>query len=205
MVHGDVDFVIGQGVPLMELDIVTGLLRGARHVSSPNADERPAGAQPEVLIIHAISLPPGRFGGQDIERFFCNRLARDADPYYVEIAGLEVSAHFLVRRDGELVQFVPTTQRAWHAGPSWCEGRARVNDFSIGIELEGTDEQPFEPVQYQRLAELSAALMRAYPQISRERIYGHADIAPRRKSDPGPGFNWVRYLAQLADETVMKV
>lgn len=188
----------------MLLDPVTGLLRGARYVSSPNADERPAGAQPEVLIIHAISLPPGRFGGQDIERFFCNRLAHDADPYYAEIAGLEVSAHFLVRRDGELVQFVPTTRRAWHAGPSWCEGRARVNDFSIGIELEGTDEQPFEPDQYERLTELSATLMRAYPAITRRRIYGHEDIAPGRKSDPGAGFNWARYLAQLPDDTAMK-
>lgn len=187
----------------MELDLVTGLLVGARYVPSLNADERPAGAYPEVLVIHAISLPPGRYGGQDIERFFCNRLARDADPYYAQIAGLEVSAHFLVRRDGELVQFVPTSHRAWHAGPSWCEGRARVNDFSIGIELEGTDVEPFEPVQYQRLAELAAALMRAYPAISRRRIYGHEDIAPGRKTDPGTGFNWTRFLSLLPDETAM--
>ncbi len=186
----------------MELEPVTGILHGARYVPSPNADERPAGAQPEVLIIHAISLPPGRYGGQDIEQFFCNRLARDADPYYPEIAGLEVSAHFLVRRDGELVQFVPTSRRAWHAGQSWCEGRARVNDFSIGIELEGTDTEPFEPVQYQRLTELAAALMRAYPAITRRRIYGHEDIAPGRKTDPGAGFDWPRFLSHLTDATL---
>ncbi len=182
----------------MELDPSTGLLRGARLVPSPHADARPPGCRPEVLIIHAISLPPGEFGGAGIEQLFCGCLPQDAHPYYREIAGLRVSAHFLIRRDGELLQFVPTTQRAWHAGRSWCEGRERVNDFSIGVELEGTDDAPFAPVQYERLAALTAALMAAYPAMSAARIYGHQDIAPGRKSDPGSGFDWAHYLSLLA-------
>jgi len=177
----------------MRIDPVSGLVQGVRFVPSPNCDDRPAGAQPEVLVIHAISLPPGQFGGTGIERLFCNTLDPAEHPYYEEIRDLRVSAHLLIRRDGEVVQFVPLHRRAWHAGQSSCEGRTRVNDFSIGIELEGTDDQPFEAVQYRVLAELTRALHEAYPAITPARTYGHADIAPGRKTDPGPHFDWARY------------
>jgi AmpD protein len=181
----------------MRLDRASGLLEGARQIPSPNCDDRPAGCSPEVLVIHAISLPPGQFGGTGIEELFCNCLDASEHPYYREIAHLEVSAHFLVTRSGEVVQFVPTHRRAWHAGKSSVEGRERVNDFSIGIELEGCDDQPFEDAQYAALAELTGVLMRAYPAIHRERIYGHCDISPGRKTDPGPRFDWARYRAAL--------
>jgi AmpD protein len=181
----------------MELDTTTGLMRGVRFLPSPNADERPAGSEPEVLILHAISLPPGEFGGPGIEQLFCNQLDPAGHPYYGEIAHTKVSAHFLVRRDGEVVQFVPTTRRAWHAGRSCCEGRERVNDFSIGIELEGGPEQRFEAIQYERLVALTRALMAAFPAVSARRVYGHQDVAPERKADPGPGFDWARYLSRL--------
>jgi AmpD protein len=174
------------------LDPATGLLHGARYVPSPNRDERPMGAAPEVIVVHAISLPPEQFGGAAIEQFFCNVLDHSAHPYYGRIRGLEVSAHFLIRRDGDLVQFVPVHLRAWHAGQSSCEGRSGVNDFSIGIELEGSDNTPFDDAQYVVLAALVRALMAAYPAITPQRIYGHADIAPGRKTDPGPFFDWAR-------------
>ncbi len=180
------------------VDRASGLLAGVRFVTSPNHDERPEGAAVEVLVIHAISLPPGEFGGPDIERLFGNALDCASHPFYRELAGLELSAHLLIRRSGEIVQFVPFHRRAWHAGASCCEGRARVNDFSIGIELEGTDEAPFEPAQYAALGAVTRALMQAYPAITPERIYGHADIAPGRKTDPGPHFDWPRYRASLA-------
>jgi AmpD protein len=182
----------------MKLDLSSGLVEGVRQVPSPNFDERPPGAAPEVLVIHAISLPPGEFGGQGIEQLFCNCLDPAAHPYYEEICTLEVSAHFLIRRDGEIVQFVPVHKRAWHAGKSWIEGRERVNDFSIGIELEGADDLPFEAVQYRSLEALSRLLMQAFPAITPDRIYGHSDIAPGRKTDPGPHFEWARYRAALA-------
>ncbi len=180
------------------VDPDSGLLAGARFVPSPCFDARPPGAGIEVLVIHAISLPPGEFGGPDIERLFCDRLDFDSHPFYREIEGLRVSAHLLIRRDGEVVQFVPFQHRAWHAGVSCCEGRDRVNDFSIGIELEGGDEHAFEPAQYTVLAAVTHALLRAYPAITPGRIYGHADIAPGRKTDPGPRFDWHRYRAMLA-------
>lgn len=178
----------------------SGLIEGVRYCPSPHADERPAGMAPEVLVIHAISLPPGQFGGEGIEQLFTNCLNPDIHPYYREIAGIEVSAHLLIRRDGELVQYVPLTQRAWHAGVSSCEGRERVNDFSIGIELEGCDDQEFESVQYQQLGRVTRILMRAFPAITPKRIYGHSDIAPGRKTDPGPRFEWQRFHALLADQ-----
>jgi AmpD protein len=181
----------------MKLDLVSGFVEGVRHVPSPNFDERPPGLAPEVLVIHAISLPPGEFGGPGIEQLFCNCLDPGEHPYYPEICGLEVSAHFLIRRSGEIVQFVPVHKRAWHAGKSWIEGRERVNDFSIGIELEGDDDQPFETAQYRSLAALSRLLMKAFPAITPERIYGHSDISPGRKTDPGPCFEWARYRATL--------
>ncbi len=181
----------------MKLERSSGLLIGARQVSSPNVDDRPAGMNPEVLVIHAISLPPGVFGGPGVEQLFCNQLPVAEHPFYREIAGLTVSAHFFVRRDGELVQFAPVNRRAWHAGLSFCEGRARVNDFSIGIELEGDDDHPFESAQYDTLTALTRELMAVYPAITRYRIYGHSDIAPGRKTDPGPHFDWPRYRGAL--------
>jgi AmpD protein len=178
---------------LMQVDKARGLLEGVRYVPSPNFDTRPDDAVIDALVIHAISMPPGEYGGTDIERLFCNRLDFTCHPFYREIDGLTVSAHLLIRRDGEVVQFVPFQMRAWHAGVSMLAGRTRVNDFSIGIELEGSDDDPFEEAQYQALAEVTRALRDAYPGISAERIVGHADFAPERKTDPGPYFNWERY------------
>lgn len=155
---------------------------------------RPAGVSIDTLVIHSISLPPGRFGGPGIEQLFCNALNPDEDPYYREIKDLKVSAHVLIRRNGELVQFVPLLQRAWHAGQSYCEGRTGINDFSIGIELEGADDLPFEDAQYESLARLTRVIRQVYPAVTPERIYGHSDIAPGRKTDPGPLFDWKRYL-----------
>ena len=179
----------------MKADLVSGLVEGVRYIPSPNCDPRPEGMAPEVLVIHSISLPPGQFGGPGIEQLFCNHLNPEEHPYYREIQNMQVSAHFLVRRNGEVIQFVPLHRRAWHAGQSSCEGRTRVNDFSIGIELEGADDQPFEPAQYQALAELTHAIRQISPAITPERIYGHADISPGRKTDPGPSFDWQRYRA----------
>lgn len=170
----------------------TGLVRGIRYIASPNCDERPPDAGVELIVIHAISLPPGEFGGPGIVDLFTNRLDARAHPYYASIAHLEVSAHFLIRRDGRTIQFVPCGKRAWHAGvSSWC-GRERCNDFSIGIELEGSDDVPFETPQYGALARLTRALQARYPVSG---IVGHSDIAPGRKTDPGPHFDWHRYHA----------
>lgn len=171
-----------------------GLIEGARYVPSPNCDERPAGCAIDLLVVHHISLPPGEFGGPGIIDLFTNRLDPAAHPFYAAVAGARVSAHFLVRRDGELIQFVPCGKRAWHAGESSWKGRARCNDFSVGIELEGTGEAPFTDAQYGRLAELTRALAARYPIAD---IVGHSDIAPGRKSDPGPSFDWPRYRAML--------
>ena len=174
-----------------------GLLEGARFVASPNCDERPAGSTIELLVVHNISLPPGVFGGPGIVELFTNRLDPGAHPYYGEIAGRKVSAHFLIRRDGELIQFVPCGRRAWHAGESNWRGRSRCNDFSIGIELEGTNDMPFEDAQYDRLAELARALARTYPGVA---SVGHSDIAPGRKTDPGPCFDWERYRSMIKND-----
>ena len=156
---------------------------------SPNFDERPPGAAIELIVVHNISLPPGQFGGDGIVDLFTNRLDPGAHPYYATIAELKVSAHFLVRRDGALIQFVPCTKRAWHAGESTWRARERCNDFSIGIELEGTDDQPFENLQYAALTRLVRALRGAYGALE---MVGHSDIAPNRKTDPGPCFDWSR-------------
>jgi AmpD protein len=168
----------------------SGVLRQAQQRPSPNRDERPPGARVRLLVIHNISLPPGRFAGSAVERLFTNRLDCDEHPYYQALRGLRVSAHFLIRRRGELLQFVPADLRAWHAGTSSWRGRERCNDFSIGVELEGSDRQPYTAVQYRRLAWLTRALCARYPLRS---IAGHSDIAPGRKSDPGPAFDWARY------------
>jgi N-acetyl-anhydromuramoyl-L-alanine amidase len=176
-----------------------GWLSGCRRVESPNHDERPGGEAPTLIVVHSISLPPGQYGGDSIERLFTNRLDPQAHPYFKEIEALKVSAHFLIRRGGALVQFVPTSRRAWHAGESSWRGRKRCNDFSIGIELEGTDEAGFEPAQYQSLAGLVAALRKALPLRD---IAAHSDVAPGRKSDPGPGFDWPRLLAALSHHNI---
>ncbi len=151
-----------------------------------------------MLVVHGISLPPGAFGGGEIEALFTNSLDWDADPYFGEIRGLQVSAHLLVRRDGEVVQFVPFNERAWHAGESRFHGRARCNDFSIGIELEGEDETPYTDAQYECLVAIVAAIEQAYPDISNRNIVGHSDIAPGRKTDPGPAFDWLRLYDGLS-------
>lgn len=182
----------------MKVDPVSGLLDLARQVSSPNADERPESGGPDLIVVHGISLPPGQFGGPWIDALFTNRLDPDAHPYFREIEGMKVSAHVLIRRDGELVQYVPFHRRAWHAGRSEYCGREQCNDFSIGIELEGADDVPYEPVQYERLAALIDALVSAYPTLSTDRIAGHCDIAPGRKTDPGPEFEWSRLRRLLA-------
>jgi len=181
-------------------DPETGFVKAARKVPSPNYDDRPEGAVIEALIIHAISLPPGQYGGVCVEQFFCNQLDREEHPYFAEIAELKVSSHFLIHRSGELVQFVPIHQRAWHAGVSCCMGREAVNDFSIGIELEGSDDDTFEDAQYQTLTELTHTLISAIPTLSAKHIYGHADIAPGRKTDPGPNFDWQAYRLALSSQ-----
>ena len=166
-----------------------------RIVDSPNQDQRPAGVEISLVVIHSISLPPGEFGGDAIERLFTNRLDPAAHPYFESIAHLRVSSHFLVRRDGALLRFVPVERRAWHAGASSWRGRSRCNDFSVGIELEGADEAPFEDAQYAALAALLAQLRAALPLRA---IAGHSEIAPGRKTDPGPRFDWPRLLLDLA-------
>ncbi len=181
----------------MRVEVKTGLLDEARQCPSPNADARPAGTPIDLVVVHNISLPPGEFGGPWIDDLFGNRLDATAHPAFADIATLRVSAHLLIRRDGNLVQYVPFHRRAWHAGVSHYQGRERCNDFSIGIELEGTDTRAFEAVQYECLVEVLAALMAAYPDLSRERITGHSDIAPGRKTDPGPTFDWQRLHALL--------
>ncbi len=169
-----------------------GRIEPARQVPSPNCDARPAGADPELIVLHGISLPPGEFGGPGIVDLFTNRLDWDAHPYYAGIRGLEVSSHLLIRRDGTVTQFVPFTERAWHAGPSCFRDRECCNDFSIGIELEGTDDMPYDDAQYEVLADVVRALIAAYPRLSARRIAAHSDIAPGRKTDPGPAFDWRR-------------
>lgn len=170
-----------------------GWLGQACCIASPNFDQRPPDEDVSLIVVHAISLPPTQFGSEDIVRLFTNTLDPEAHPYFAQIAALRVSAHFLIRRDGELIQFVSCLQRAWHAGISCWAGRERCNDFSIGVELEGCDEQPFEDVQYTRLVELVKILRVEYPVRT---VVGHCDIAPGRKTDPGPCFDWAR-LSEL--------
>ena len=166
----------------------------AHRAQSPNADARPADERIELIVIHNISLPPGKFGGRDVQRLFTNRLRMRDHPDYPAIGMLKVSAHFFIRRDGRLLQFVSTQRRAWHAGASAWRGRERCNDFSIGIELEGTDVRPYTGRQYRRLARLVQALVKRYPDICG--VAGHDEIAPGRKTDPGASFDWPRFIAQ---------
>lgn len=174
-----------------------GFVSAARQAVSPNHDDRPDGVRISLLVIHAISLPPGRFGGGEVEALFGNALDCSEHPYFEQLRGLRVSAHFFIRRDGELIQFVSCDRRAWHAGQSTWKGRDRCNDFSIGVELEGSDDQPFASVQYLVLASLVGALRTHYPIGD---LVGHADIAPGRKTDPGPFFDWEYFLGLLEAE-----
>ncbi len=167
---------------------------GVRRVVSPNFDVRPPRMPVNLLVIHSISLPPNEYGGAGVEQLFTNTLDCDAHPYYAQLRGVKVSSHFYIRRSGEIVQFVACASRGWHAGVSLWRGRTRCNDFSIGIELEGSDFEPFTDAQYRNLTYLTRRLKRAYPI---QDIVGHSDIAPGRKTDPGPYFDWKRYLNSL--------
>lgn len=179
------------------VDVAAGLLRRATYVPSPNFDERPPGTVIDLIVVHGISLPPAEYGGPWIDRLFMNTLPADAHPYFASVATLKVSTHVLIRRDGHCVQYVPFHKRAWHAGQSNYRGRERCNDFSIGIELEGADAEPYEPAQYRALAETVVDLCAAYSSLSIDRVVGHSDIAPGRKTDPGIAFDWPRLNALL--------
>ncbi len=182
------------------VQILNHRLLQARQVESPNYNERPDGEAPTLLVIHGISLPPGQFGGPYIEQLFENRLNPAEHPYFATIHQLKVSSHLLIRRSGEVVQFVPFDKRAWHAGQSEYGGRLNCNDFSIGIELEGADELAYETAQYQALCGVILALLETYPTLSLQHIRGHSEIAPGRKTDPGPAFDWARLRASLAGQ-----
>jgi AmpD protein len=171
-----------------------GVLPGAVQIPSPNCDERPGDSPVRLLVVHNISLPPGQFGGEAIVQLFTNTLDFTGHPYYETLRDLEVSTHFLLRRHGELIQLVPCAKRAWHAGSSSWRGRERCNDFSVGVELEGADDQAYPDGQYSRLAELLVILRRRYPIVD---VVGHADIAPGRKTDPGPAFDWGQFRQSL--------
>lgn len=179
---------------MLQCDLETGLIHPAKQILSPNHNDRPTGVDIDLLIIHGISLPAGQFGGTEIIDLFCNRLNPKAHPSFPDISKLRVASHLLIRRDGELIQFVPFNKRAFHAGESSFQGRTHCNDFSIGIELEGTDDIPYTTQQYDQLAKVTHCICSAYPGITRERIKGHSDIAPHRKTDPGPSFDWSQYL-----------
>jgi AmpD protein len=179
------------------LSIIDGWLSDICHCASPNFNQRPLDTKVDLLVVHNISLPPGQFNNGYIEDFFCNRLDATQHLYFEAIAQLKVSAHCLIKRNGEIIQFVNFNERAWHAGASIFEGRDNCNDYSIGVELEGTDTLPYTPNQYQQLKNLSDALMQYYPSITPARITGHNTIAPERKTDPGASFNWDFFLNNL--------
>ena len=181
----------------ISINAYSGLMSDARQVPSPNCDDRPLGAAVRLLVIHNISLPPGIFGGPQIDDFFRNQLNPDAHPFFQEIAHVRVSSHCMIRREGSVVQYVPFHRRAWHAGASCFEGVPDCNDYSIGIELEGTDTIPYTQAQYQQLIQVILALLRSYPDLSIDRIVGHQAIAPERKTDPGPAFEWSRLFEGL--------
>jgi N-acetyl-anhydromuramoyl-L-alanine amidase len=181
----------------LRIDTATGLLAGVRQVLSPHCDARPAGVLPTLLIVHGISLPPGEFGGPWIDRLFTGTLPPEAHPYFRQIEGLKASAHALIRRDGQIVQYVPFGERAWHAGQSEYRGVSACNDFSIGVELEGTDDTPYTDAQYAELARLTRALLEAYSSLSAGHIVGHSDVAPGRKTDPGRAFDWGRFRGSI--------
>ena len=175
------------------------MLDAARFCESPNHDERPDASDPSLIVVHGISLPPGQFGGTEVEELFTNQLDWNAHPFFGEIRGLEVSAHLFIRRDGSVIQFVPLTKRAWHAGVSRFRGRDRCNDYSIGVELEGEDETPYDDRQYAALYRVIRAICEAFPGITPRDIAAHSDIAPRRKTDPGPAFDWFKLYDVLGN------
>lgn len=182
----------------IELDVKKRWIKNIRRVKSPNCDKRPARTRISLVVIHGISLPPGQYGGDYIDQLFTNTLDPDRHPYFQEINNLRVSAHLLIARNGLVTQYVPFNQRAWHAGRSSFQGCEECNNFSIGIELEGCDDEPYEDAQYQQLANVIKVIINAWPAVSRDRIVGHCDIAPGRKTDPGPAFDW-EYFYKLLD------
>jgi AmpD protein len=182
----------------LQVDLASGLMHGVTQIASPNCDARPPGVEADLIVVHGISLPPGEFGGPWIDRLFTNDLPADAHPSFGDVAALRVSAHLVIRRTGAVTQYVRFTERAWHAGKSSFDGREACNDFSVGIELEGTDTLAYEDAQYRALAQAVAALCAAYPGLSPERVVGHSDIAPGRKTDPGPAFDWPRARRAIA-------
>ncbi|WP_455817657.1 1,6-anhydro-N-acetylmuramyl-L-alanine amidase AmpD [Pseudomonas cerasi] len=183
------------------MQLQDGWITGVRHVPSPHVNQRPDEEAPSLLVVHNISLPPGEFGGPWIDALFTGQLDPDIHPYFSDISHLRVSAHCLIRRDGEIVQYVPFHLRAWHAGVSCYQGREACNDFSVGIELEGTDTLPYTDAQYQALQAVTALLIQHYPAMA-QHIIGHSDIAPDRKTDPGPSFDWARFRADLGHNTL---
>jgi len=183
----------------MIIDPTSGLIQGVSYCASPNLDDRPLDEDIEAIVIHAISLPPGEFGGNNVTEFFCNQLDITRHSFFQGIKDLKVSAHLFINRSGALTQFVPLHKRAWHAGVSECLGRVGVNDFSIGIELEGCDTSSFTEKQYSTLTAVTVALIDYYPKLNVDKIFGHSDIAPDRKTDPGPNFEWSKYLNQCRD------
>ncbi|HQQ74205.1 MAG TPA: 1,6-anhydro-N-acetylmuramyl-L-alanine amidase AmpD [Pseudomonadales bacterium] len=186
-----------------DISAVSGWLQGIRTLPSPNCNARPSIAAIDLLVIHNISLPPGQFGGDHIDALFCNELDCDADPYFETLRDLCVSAHFFINRDGQVTQYVSLDDRAWHAGVSQWDGREQCNDFSIGIELEGTDNTSYTDAQYAALTGLARVLMLLYPAITLNRIVGHSDIAPGRKTDPGEAFDWLRFRAALCENVAL--
>ncbi|MGQ9426018.1 1,6-anhydro-N-acetylmuramyl-L-alanine amidase AmpD [Gilvimarinus sp. F26214L] len=182
----------------MSFSISEGWLQPANHVPSPNFDTRPGDCAVDLLVIHNISLPPGQFGSGCVQQFFCNTLDCTQHPYFQRLVDLRVSSHLLIERTGQVTQFVSFEHRAWHAGESFFEDRTRCNDFSIGIELEGVDDHPYTDAQYEMLAGVTQTLLQTYPAMTPNRITGHSDIAPGRKTDPGPAFDWRRYRSTLA-------
>jgi AmpD protein len=182
----------------LRIDLESGLMHGATQIASPNHDARPQGVEADLIVVHGISMPPGEFGGPWIDRLFTNTLPAEVHPYFAEVDSLRVSSHVVVKRDGAVTQYVKFTERAWHAGKSIYQGREACNDFSVGVELEGTDTLPYAAAQYTALAEVVAALCTAYPSLSPDRLVGHSDIAPGRKTDPGPAFDWPRARSLVA-------
>lgn len=183
----------------MHIDATTGLIKEARQQPSPNYDLRQNESDISLIVIHGISLPPGKFGQNYIDQLFCNQINPNDHPYFKEISGLKVSSHLLVRRDGEIVQYVPLQKRAWHAGVSTYKGQDNCNDFSVGIELEGDDETPYMDIQYQILSKLINSLIKEFPNLNKNTIAGHGDIAPGRKTDPGEAFDWQRLNALISN------
>ena len=187
-----------QGLMSLTLDENNHWLEAVRRVESPNCDERPGDCPVQLIVMHGISLPPNEYGGPYIDQLFTNTLNKDEHPYFAEIIDLRVSAHVMINRQGEITQYVPFNKRAWHAGKSLFNGRENCNDFSIGIEMEGCDDSPYEEAQYQQAAELIRLLRQIWPDLTHDQIKGHADIAPGRKTDPGEAFNW-EYFYSLLD------